>query len=345
MEDTITTDTVADTADSDFGFTEWSDDAEPEATEATEDQGVEQFQDEADGEATDEDDGTDEGEEAEDDTVELKVNGETMTKTVDEVIALAQKQIAAEVKFEKLKEAANELNAEKMKIEQTRSSLKQFVAQMNSRDPLDHIQLYDQLRKHIPTMPSFQDMVEAFVTRELEWQSMPEHERQLKAVEHERKKIEAERNAILEEQKRQKFETSRAEFLNYLNSSLPAALQSVGLDNTPATLRRVAATWMELENRNNQLPAERRVTLDAQSVAAFVKKQVDQEKFDNLETLSEDELLRRLPESVRMKLVKATKEKVTSKFKKKAPTTGAPAPKPPSKPGSYVNASEFFKSW
>jgi len=272
--------------------------------------------------------------------IELKVFGETVKATPDEVVKLAQMQLASEKKLSDLKEESKKFAAERAEFDTARQSFASFLKELANPDPLVHVAVYDHLRKVIPGIPSFQDVVSAFVERELEWHSLPETERERRQLAAERERIEAERRKIEEHQNRERSTQAERAAYEHIMTSLPAALTEAGLPQSPTVIRRIAEVWQAALAADAKLPPDRRVNPDARKVVAVVKRQLEAEKFDHLASLPEEDLLKTLPPDVVAKISRGL-VKNKPKFQNRAkpqvqaqPQTGKP---------QYTNASEWMR--
>lgn len=345
VDQSATIDTTTATGATDDGGSDWINELMGDGAETAVDTTGEitaEIADDTLGETTDETE--DQDQDGEDDLIELKVYGKSVKLSPDEVVELAQKQMAAETKLEDVKEQARQIAAERQKFEETRESFKSFLSNLASPDPATHVEIYEQLRRVIPSMPSFQQVVEAFVDREIEWHRMPDHERQMKIIERERAKLEAERKRIQDEVSSRTTREQQQQAYQTVMQTLPVAMQEAGLPQSPAVIKRIAEVWRDAVQRDQRLPPEKRMNPDAKKVVAIVKAEREKDRMDDLAALSEDELLTRLPPDVLRKLGKAQVQQVRDKFRKAGKTVSKPVTAPTVKTGNqYKTASEFFK--
>lgn len=308
---------------------EVSDKNEPEPIEPDEEF---RFEDELEDEETETVDET----ETEPDEIVLKVYDKEISLTSEEVIELAQKQLAATEKFEDLKQREQAFKAEQAQFESSKTSLKEFIGLMASGNPDDAVEVFAGLSKAIPGFPRFEQLCEAFVNQQLEWANMPDHERQLRIVNKEKAALEQQRQALEKEQSERIQKERSQQAFNMINEALPHALAKVGLDANPTNLKRVGEVWLSaVKSGHNPSPEQ---------VVTFVKQENEKLLKERLINLSPAEKAK-LPAEVRKKLGIDKLQKVKQN---RAPTVAKPGSSAKTeKPRSqYKSMSEYLnRNW
>lgn len=312
------------------------------AGEAVADAGVENAEIAADDAFPDEGNGEGEIEyDDEPDEIVLKVYDNEVKLSSDEVIQLAQKQLASETKFEELKEKNRQFHAEVASFEQKKESMRQFFGMLSSGDPEQVVDVFNALGEMFPGVPSFDQLVDSYINNTLEWNNLSEPERKLRVVEREKAKIEAEKKRLEEEHSRRiKEENGKAAFANVM-AVLPGAFQEVGLENNPTNLRRVAEVWQQTLVHDAKAPPDKRFNLTPRQVVEYVKNEQSKRRYDDLSGLSDEELLQKLPPELVARLGKASVKQARKPFQKHRSQNSNIAK--PAKPGEYRSMNEYLK--
>lgn len=314
-----------DEEDDDWPITEETEEAESEAEPESDKEEEDQFPE-------DEDEDEDADKESKDeDEWELKAfDHEEKVADLERKKELAQKGLAYELRVDQLKQQRQQLAIEQEQLkEQLTSTYKDFIQTFASNDPNVHAAIYEELRKTIPNMPSFQQVVDGWIEQQLQFAGMSPEEKAALVIQQEQQRLALEKQQIEEERQRQinAYEEQRA--YDHIMEEIPKALAVESIQPTPSAIRRIAEIWA-IALDQGQTPTARQV------VQAYKNERL-RDRRDDLSVLDEDQILERLGPDVIEKVRKAD----LKRFKKSRPKPEARSKKKQTSNQGYISESEW----
>lgn len=225
--------------------------------------------DPADMEADADESGEDAPEEDDSEKISLKVNGKTEKKTLNEVIELAQKYQATEMKLEVAKKEITEARKMQEGIKEQQQAVKNLLGVLQRGD-LETISEFVDTKLNAGAV--FNKAIIQYALKLYEYEKMSpeqrEHLENKKQVA--RYKQEAEDRQKQDAQREYQYKVNQ--YQEQIATEVPKALKEVGLPDTDFTREQLVSTW--------RAAIERGQTPTATAVAAFVKKRLEESKIN-----------------------------------------------------------------
>lgn len=240
----------------------------------------------------DDDPDTADAEEDDGEKITLKVNGKNVQKSMKEVIELAQKYSATEMKLETAKKEITEARAVKEKYQTQSDAIKQLLTVMQKGDVET---IHDFVAERLNASEQFNKGVIEYVLRLWEHSKMSPEQKEA----HENKKLLTKLRQEQENQK--KADADRAhdyavnQWTQHLDTEIPKALKEIGLPDSEFVRSHIIQTWSAALN-NGQNPT-------ALAVANYVKGQLEAAKinFGKADAVPTSTRPRATPEAVKRK--------------------------------------------
>lgn len=200
--------------------------------------------------------------------IALKVNGKTIEKSLDEIKALAQQQIAGEAKLEVAKKQIEEAKQAKAQADNQVSAIRQMLTVLQRGD-FDTIAEF--AHEKLNAGRAFDEGVIKYALKLYEMAQMTPEQRE--AVENrklvEKYKRDAEERQRLDRQRAMEYQVNQ--WTQHIAVEVPKAIKAVGLPDTDLVREHIVSTWRTaLENGQNPTPM---------AVANFVKQRFEAAKL------------------------------------------------------------------
>lgn len=182
------------------------------------------------------------------DTIELVVNGETITKTLDEVKSLARQYIASEQKLEQVKKQAADIKSQQAVIAKEKGAIKQLLEVFQKGD-------FDTMAEFAETIKAgaqFKQGAIQFAMKLYEHSRLsPEQREHIES----KRELEKMRQAHAHREKQDSdraFEYQVGQWTQHIQVELPKAFKELGVPDTAFVREHAIATWKDAVERGQQ---------------------------------------------------------------------------------------------
>lgn len=202
--------------------------------------------------------------------IKLKVNGKTVEKPLSEVVELAQKYQATEMKLETAKKEITEARKMQESIKGQQDAVKQLLGVMQRGDIAT---IAEFVTDKLGAGDVFNKSLISYALKLYEDSKMTPEQREAQQNRNLVEKYKREAEARQHEEQQRAFEYQVNQWTETINRDVPKALSDVGLPDTDFIRSHVISTWRTAVD-NGQNPT-------AAAVAAYVKQQLADAKLLN----------------------------------------------------------------
>lgn len=256
---------------------------------------------------------------------ELKIDGEVVQVTLDEMTALAQKGKASTKKFQEAAQLQKQIAAEKAAIQAALQGKPEdlFALKMKAGNMSK-----DQYREWV-----IQQALQIAEEEEMSPEEREREEMRRRLEEYERKEKEAE-----EAKKNQAFEAEKEKYREEFSSQIMDAINNGGLEPDPLTIRKVASVL------ESSIGVDGQMSISVADAVEYVKEQDGSALINYINSLDEDKLMKVLGND---RLGKLRAKDISKLQNPEAPIQSEDStsqPSSPKKKKEKISAKDFWAS-